>query len=119
MRQSTSLCPPLESAIATSHSSLAQTSARHQSPEERHGPEAEIIFPRTVQGAFTLRALMRTGSPRDVRTSARQGGRKILKPITGSAGVSPALSAKREPLPTFFRILRFKLNLVIRKASGR
>src|SRR3989441_12901183 len=104
MRQSTSLCPPLESAIATSHSSLAQTSARHQSPEERHGPEAQTIFPRIALDASTLRAAIRTGAPRDVRTSARQGGRKILKPITGSAGVLPALSAKREPLRTIFRL---------------
>src|SRR5437588_10076874 len=107
MRQSTSLCLLLESATATSHSSLAQTSARHQSPEERHGPEAQTISPRIALDASLLRAAMRTGSPSRVCTAACQDGRKILKPITGSAGVPPALSAKSEPLPTFFRALRF------------
>src|SRR6184192_4348677 len=81
MRQSTSLCPPLESAIATSHSSLAQTSAPHQSPEERHGPEAQTIFPRIALDASTLRAAIRTGAPSRVCTSARHDGRNILKPI--------------------------------------
>src|SRR5947199_6654926 len=81
MRQSTSLCPPLESAIATSHSSLAQTSAPHQSPEERHGPEAQTIFPRIALDAAMLRAAMRTGSPARVCTSGRHEGRNMLKPI--------------------------------------
>src|SRR5438045_8487782 len=81
MRQSTSLSPPLEFATATSHSSLAQTSARHQSPEERHGPEAQTIFPRIALDASTLRAAIRTGSPSRVCTSARHDGRNILKPI--------------------------------------
>src|SRR5207248_8784095 len=81
MRQSTSLSPPLEFATATAHSSLAQTSARHQSPEERHGPEAQTILPRIALDASMLRAAMRTGSPRRVCTAARHGGRNILKPI--------------------------------------
>src|SRR5712664_2194319 len=100
MRQSASLSCEAESITATSHSSLAQTSPRHQSPEVRHGPEAQTILPRTLPDEFA-RVLMRVGCPRIVCTSARHGGRKTLKPIIGSAGILPALSAKREPVFMF------------------
>src|SRR5260221_14231217 len=82
MRHSTSFGSEVEPATAMSHSSLAQMSVRHQSPEVRQGPEAQIIFPRTRQDELILCVLMRPGRPFLICTSARHGGRKTLKPIT-------------------------------------
>src|SRR2546430_6036397 len=83
MRQRISFSFEVESSTATSHSSLAQLSERHQSPDARQGPAAQTISPRTLLDIFGLRALMRAGRPRTVCTSAFHGGRKIRKPITG------------------------------------
>src|SRR5712692_5213773 len=118
MRQSISLCPPFESATDTSHSSLAQASAHHQSPEALHGPAARIILPRTVHDEFIPRALISVGRPPIVLTSARHACRNTLNAIIGSADVLSALSPKRDPSSTFFLVLRFSRNLVMRNASG-
>src|SRR2546426_6697404 len=96
-----------------SHSSLTQTSARHQSPEVRHGPEAQITLPRTRPADFTSYALMRVGRPCLVCTSARQGGRKTLNPITHCRLPIADCRLPRD----LFRVEI--LNRFMRKASGR
>src|SRR5262249_45190475 len=82
MRQSTSPSFDFGSTTATSHSSRAQTSLRHQSPEPRHGPEAHTICPRMFATGLLLRVSIRVGFPSLLPTSARHAGRKIRKPIT-------------------------------------
>src|SRR6266404_4032657 len=104
MRQSTSTCSELELLTATSHSSLAQRSARHQSPEVRQGPEAQTTWPRITYDEDAPRALIRAGRCCMLCTSAGHGGRKTLNPIAGNSGL-PVLSAGREVLPAFFPLL--------------
>src|ERR1041384_2528128 len=82
MRQRISFSLEVASSTATSHSSLAQTSDRHHSPDARQGPAAQTISPRSLLDIFGLRALMRAGRPCATFTSAFHGGRKIRKPIT-------------------------------------
>src|SRR5260370_28283116 len=97
-----------------SHSSLAKTSERHQSTEVRHGPEAQITLPRTRHDDVTSCALMRVGCPCIVCTSARQGGRKTLKPITHCRLPIADCRLRRDLFCPVETLKRF-----IRKASGR
>src|SRR5439155_20552423 len=101
------------STTATSHSSLAHTSARHQSPDARHGPEAQTILPLTLRDE-SARALMRVGRPLMVCTSACHGGRKTLKPITHCELRIADCGLDRG----FFRVAG-KMKRLIRNASGR
>src|ERR1044072_6567757 len=103
MRQRISFSFEVASSPAPPHSSLAQTSDRHQSPDARQGPAAQTISTRTLLDIFELRVLIRAGRPCTVCTSAVHGGRKIRKPVTGSADIIPAVSAKRE---SFFALRR-------------
>src|SRR5437899_9482727 len=111
MRHNTALCPSL-SATEISHSSLAQTSSRHHSPEALHGPDACTILPRTRQADVGPPALIRDGNPYIVTTFATNGGRKILKPIT-HCGLRIA------DCGFDFDLLRIPVKRFIRKASGR
>ena len=104
-----------------SHSSLAQTSVRHQSPEIRHGPEAQITLPRTRQDEFTLCALMRAGRPCMVCTSARQGGRKTLNPIKHCPVPIAHCRWRRDlfcPVEIMKRFTRKASGLCVSKSSG-
>src|ERR1700681_4684107 len=62
----------------TSHSSRAQKSERHQSPDVRHGPATQTTFPYTL--LFLSQALISRGYPCSACTMARNGGRKTRKP---------------------------------------
>src|SRR5437867_11815182 len=74
------LCPPSSEfdLTATSHSSLAQASVRHQSPVVLHGPAMRTTLPCTLR--LAPQALICVGYPRSACTMARNGGRKTLKP---------------------------------------
>lgn len=80
-RRSAIDCPffPASFCSAMSHSSRDHGSRSHQSPEERHGPAFQRMFPVT---SFFLQST-RTGWPFPNVTFARSGGRKRRRAVTG------------------------------------
>src|SRR5581483_2052551 len=89
--------------MAMSHSSRAQGSCSHQSPEERQGPACHKMSP-PISFLF---ALMRAGMPSHMVTVAAIGGRKRRKAVTvtgSGAGGSPVLLSSPHFLPDLFLI---------------
>ena len=70
---------PVASCKAISHSSRAQPSCSHQSPEERQGPAAQRISPHI---SLRFGHAMRTGRPSRRVTAACTGGRKMRSAVT-------------------------------------
>src|ERR1700730_16116121 len=104
-----------------SHSSLAQTSVRHQSPDVRQGPETQITLPRTTHDEFKSRALIRVGRPRMVCTSARHDGRKTLNPIKHCPLPIADCRLRRDlfcPVEILKRFIRKASGLCVSNSSG-
>src|SRR3984885_5743273 len=73
---------PLSLCTAMSHSSRAQPSCSHQSPEERHGPAVQRISPCI---SLFLEQVMCAGLPSCIVMATFTGGRKMRSAVTRSS----------------------------------
>src|SRR5580704_7945595 len=76
---------PASPCTAMSHSSRAQPSCSHQSPDERQGPAAQRISPCI---SLCLGQLMDAGLPSCKVTATSTGGRKMRSAVTRSSELS-------------------------------